>query len=117
MFIGLHVLLAERTSTPELVIAPDEAKQFMGAAQNVMRHYSVETTQKTLDWIAFMGVTAGMYMPRMVAVSVRRKAGAPAPRPRPTGAQGAPAPAPAAQPGPVAIIPDQFGGGFQEAAE
>lgn len=115
MFIGLHVLLAERTGTPELVIAPDEAKQFMGAAQNVMRHYSVETTQKTLDWIAFMGVAAGMYMPRMVAVSVRRRGGAPSPRPRPGAAPG-PAPAPAA-PAPITIQPDPFGGGFQEAAE
>jgi len=74
MFVGLHVLLAERTETPELVISEDEGKEFMAAVQNVMRHYSVETTQKTLDWIALFGTTSGMYVPRIAAIGMRRRA-------------------------------------------
>lgn len=73
MFVGLHALLADRTNVPQIAITEDEGKQFMTAAQNVMRHYSVETTQKTLDWIAFAGVGAGIYMPRLAAIGIERR--------------------------------------------
>lgn len=71
MFVGLHAVLAQRTNTPELAIGMDEGAAFMGAAQNVMRHYSVEATQKTLDWISFAGVAGGMYLTRAVAITNR----------------------------------------------
>lgn len=104
MFVGLHVMLAERTQTPELAITEDEGKAFMEAAQNVMRHYSVETTQKALDWTAFVGVAAGMYMPRIAAVGMRKRTGG---KPR--------AKANAAAPNVTPIVPDMVsGGGFQE---
>ena len=74
MFVGLHVILADKTDTPELAITEDEGKAFMAAAQNVMRHYSVETTQKALDWTAFAGMAAGMYMPRIAAIGMRKRA-------------------------------------------
>lgn len=80
MFVGLHVLLAERTETPEIAISEQEGKDFMQAVQNVMRHYSVETTQKTLDWVALMGCTSGMYVPRIAAISMRKKAFARSPQ-------------------------------------
>lgn len=72
MFVGVHMMLAHKTNTPELIVQPDEAAQFMHAAQNVMRHYSVEATQKTLDWIAFAGVAGGMYLTRGIAIAARR---------------------------------------------
>lgn len=74
MFVGVHLMLAQRTNTPELAIGMDEGEAFMRAAQNVLRHYSVETTQKTLDWIAFAGVAGTMYGTRAVAISNRRAA-------------------------------------------
>lgn len=109
MFVGLHVMLAERTDTPELAIAEDEGKAFMEAAQNVMRHYSVETTQKALDWTAFVGTAAGMYMPRMAAIGMRKRATR-QPRAR------AASPAPVQGGGQVVpIVPDMVSGaGFQE---
>ena len=73
MFVGIHTMLAMQTNTPELAISEDEGKAFMTAAQNVLRHYSVETTQKTLDTIALLGVTVGIYAPRFVAINVRRR--------------------------------------------
>lgn len=73
MFVGMHVLLAHRTNTPELAITEDEGKSFMGAAQNVLRHYSVQSTQKTLDWIAFAGCAMAIYAPRVVAIQVRKR--------------------------------------------
>lgn len=116
MFVGLHALLANNLDTPELAISPDEGKQFMTAVQNVMRHYSVETTQKSLDWIALAGCAAGMYFPRVAAVSIRRKGRqrqAVAAKP-PVPPSGAPAPAGAA----LHIVPDMHGGnGFQEVGE
>lgn len=102
--MGLHLLLADRTQTPEFAITEEEGKAFMDAAQNVMRHYSVETTQKALDWTAFAGVAAGMYMPRIAAVGMRKRAGS---KPR--------AKANAAAPNVTPIVPDMVsGGGFQE---
>lgn len=71
MFIGVHMMMAQRLNTPELAITPDEGIAFMTAAQNVLRHYSVEATQKTLDWIAFAGIGGGMYLTRGVAISQR----------------------------------------------
>lgn len=107
MFVGLHALLAERTDTPEIAITEDEGKQFMAAVQNVMRHYSVETTQKSLDWIALMGTASGMYVPRIAAAGVRRKM---AKRGRPA----RPAPQQPAEGNVATIRPDMNGNvGFQ----
>lgn len=64
-------------NAPELFISEDEGDQFMKRAQAVAKHYSVETTQKTLDWIAFGGCAVGMYAPRVVALMMRRRAGQP----------------------------------------
>lgn len=51
----------------------EEATSFMGAAERVARHYSITTTQKTLDWIAFMGIAAGIYGTRFVAIAARKR--------------------------------------------
>jgi hypothetical protein len=73
MLVGVHAMLAMQTKTPELAITEDEGKAFMRAAQNVARHYSVETTQKTLDWVAFLGVAGSMYGTRFAAVQFRKR--------------------------------------------
>jgi len=65
--------LAEATQTPELVINDDEGKQFLGSAQDVLKHYSVETTQKTIDWIAFIGAFGMIYGTRAIAINQRHK--------------------------------------------
>ncbi len=82
MFVGLHVAIATATRTPEFAINDEEGTAFMKAAQNVMRHYSVETTQKTLDWLAFGGICAQIYAPRIVAIAAKRPETVPQ-RPRP----------------------------------
>jgi hypothetical protein len=73
MFVGLHVLLAERTQTPEIAISDEEGRAMQVAAQNVLRHYSVAASQKTLDWIALWACVGGVYGPRVVAIAVRRQ--------------------------------------------
>lgn len=74
MFVGLHVMLAGATGVEELAITDDEGASFMAAAGKVARHYSVTTTQKTMDWIAFFGVAAAIYAPRVVALSRAKSA-------------------------------------------
>lgn len=74
MFVGIHALAAMQTNTPELAITNEEGSAFLKAAQDVARHYSVETTQKTLDWIAFAGVVVSMYGTRAFAIGARRRA-------------------------------------------
>ena len=73
LLVGIHALLAQVTETPEIAITEDEGKAFTKASQNVMRHYSVQTTQKTLDWIALIGVAASIYGPRLAAVGIRKR--------------------------------------------
>ena len=82
LFVGAHIQLAAATDTPELAITEDEGAEFLKRAQNVLRHYSVETTQKTLDWISFYGVIGMMYGTRGVAIYNRRR-GEREPRQRP----------------------------------
>lgn len=104
MFVGLHVMLGQLT--PELAINEDEGKTFMRAAQNVMRHYSVQTTQKTLDWIALIGVTTALYAPRATAIGIRRRNEN---RPRRSADIIRLHPdAPQTDPQPVSIMPDEF---------
>jgi hypothetical protein len=118
MFVGIHTMLAMQTKTPELMISEQEGKDFMKAAQNVMKHYSVQSTQKTLDWVAFLGVAGGIYGTRIFAVSVRKSAERAAdtaergqvlqwpvtPKPRPTPERAEPAEA-AAAPYVPSVIP------------
>lgn len=73
MFVGIHALLAGLTDTPELELSEDEGKMFMKSAQNVLRHYSVQTTQKSMDIIALIGVTATIYAPRIAGIGFRKR--------------------------------------------
>lgn len=73
LFVGAHVQLAAATNTPELAITDDEGEEFLKRAQNVLRHYSIETTQKTLDWIAFYGSVGMMYGTRAIAIYNRQR--------------------------------------------
>jgi hypothetical protein len=61
------------TGVDELVITEEEGDDFMAAAQKMARHYSVETTQKTLDTVAFAGMAAQVYGTRLVAYFARRR--------------------------------------------
>lgn len=72
MFVGLHVALAVRTNTPELVVEEAEAKALAKSAQNVMRHYDVAPNQVVLDWIAFAGCLGSIYGTRAFAIAARR---------------------------------------------
>lgn len=113
MFVGVHVLLGMRLNAPELIISEEEGEQFMTRAQAVLKHYSIEASQKAIDWMAFAGVTAGIYVPRAAAIYFRMKSGQHAVMPGE--AQGGPEmsrPKPNGHdPHAFEIRPDEFGGG------
>lgn len=112
MLAGTMALLAWRTDTPELQITAEEEKLFLMRVQNVMRHYSVKTTQKAMDVAALAGCTINMAAPRAFAIHQRLKAEREGdgergqvlhfrPRPRP-------APAPAGGDGQAAEAPPPY---------
>ena len=73
MLIGISTMLALRTGIEEIEVGADEMNAWLGAAQKVARHYSVETTQKTLDWVAFVGITGQVFGTRALAVSIKAR--------------------------------------------
>jgi hypothetical protein len=73
LFVGIHVIAAGATNVPELAIDMKEGDDFMKAAQNVMRHYSVESSQKTIDWLAFGGTCCMIYGTRFGAYMLRKR--------------------------------------------
>ena len=66
-------MFAMQARAPEFELGEDEAKYFLRSAQNVLRHYSVETTQKTIDIVTLCGVSMQVFGTRVVAYSVRRR--------------------------------------------
>jgi hypothetical protein len=75
MLIGISTMLALQAGIEEIEVGPDEMNAWLGAAQKVARHYSVETTQKTLDWIAFVGISGQVFGTRALAVAVKTRRG------------------------------------------
>lgn len=74
VFVGAHVIIAERYEVPELVMDMSEGQQLADAVQNVLRHYSIETTQKAIDWAALIGTSCMIYGSRFGAYMLRRAA-------------------------------------------
>lgn len=46
----------------------------MKACANVARHYSAQTTQRTMDWAALIGAVGTVYGPRALIVMQQRRA-------------------------------------------
>lgn len=112
MFVGVHALAAQLLTVPELEITESEGKAFTDAAKNVMRHYSVTTTQKTIDWIALIGTAGGIYGTRIAAYNIRKRNEAnQRQRPPLNVVHMTPPTPPAPQPAPAPIPPKPNGGG------
>lgn len=74
LLFSVHMMLAGLTRTPELVLAPEEAKTMAEAMGKVSRHYDVTVGAKAMDW-ANMAMVAGMvYGSRLVAMRQRGRA-------------------------------------------
>jgi hypothetical protein len=73
IWAGVHLQLARIADTPELAMSEAEARQFLVAWQNYLRHHSVAATQRTIDLMTAVGITAFIYAPRVVAVMPSRR--------------------------------------------
>jgi hypothetical protein len=71
---GLHLQMARITDCPALAMSEGEARQFLQAWQNYLRHLSIAASQKTIDLITACSVTIFLYVPRVVALRERRHA-------------------------------------------
>jgi hypothetical protein len=69
----MHVQLARLADCPEIAMTEADAKTLMVSAQNVLRHYSIQATQKAVDIMTFASVATFMYAPRAVAFKRRRQ--------------------------------------------
>lgn len=74
ILVGLTETIAQWRDVPEIGIDPAEATELMRATQNVLRHYSVETTQKGADFIALFGVFSMIVGTRIGAYNIRTRA-------------------------------------------
>jgi len=71
--VAVHVTAARFLDCPELAIEPREADALLHATGNVLRHYNIETTQKTMDFIALGTCIATTYGFRAMAIQHRLK--------------------------------------------
>lgn len=70
------MILAGVFKAPGLILEENEARQLAQATADVSRHYNVQATQKTLDWINFVTAATLIYGTRIMAASKRKKAAA-----------------------------------------
>jgi hypothetical protein len=62
------------TGVREFALDPDESAQFADAAKEVMRHYPIGLSEKTLAWINLAIVGGGIYGTRFMAYNLRKSA-------------------------------------------
>jgi len=77
---------------PEIAIGEPNAKAWLTALQNVLRHYPLHTSQKAADWGAFVIVSGMIYVP--IVVAIRQRLNGPGPGPRYAPAPVTPPPSP-----------------------
>jgi hypothetical protein len=77
----MHLQLARLADAPELAISESDGKAFLTAVQNVMRHYPVTASQKTIDWAALVFAASFIYLPRAAAMKARKSRPPPPPEP------------------------------------
>lgn len=71
MLLGMG---AQVTGIPEIACTEDDAKGLAQAWQNVARHYAMESTQKSFDWLMAGMMTSGFIGIRYFAYKDRRAA-------------------------------------------
>jgi hypothetical protein len=75
IWAGVHLQLARLADCPAIAMTEGEAKGFLIAWQNYLRHYSIAATQRTVDLVTACGVTLFLYVPRGMALAERRRHG------------------------------------------
>lgn len=72
---SIHLGLSILTSSPELVLSPDETTSMAKAISDVARHYpAFQASEKVTDWGNLIMCAAFAYGPRIIAVSNNKRA-------------------------------------------
>jgi hypothetical protein len=66
-------MMASLLQTPELMIAPDEAKMLADGVNNVARHYDIIADEKTAAWVNLAMVCGAVYGPRVFVLWTKKK--------------------------------------------
>ena len=69
----MHSTLAAIARAPELELNEAEAEKIAKASVSVAKLYNVETTEKATAWANLIGVVGAAYVPRFIALNMRRK--------------------------------------------
>jgi hypothetical protein len=73
LFAGMTAALSANRDIPELEVSQEESEDLAAKAQAVLRHYSVESTQKGVDIITLLGCVGGIVSTRVAAYTLRLK--------------------------------------------
>lgn len=73
ILLSIHAMLAGMLKTPELELDPSEAKLLGDAAENVMKHYDVTASAKTIAWVNLAMICGQVYGPRIFAMQMRKR--------------------------------------------
>jgi len=73
ILLTVHSTLAAIARAPELELNEAEAEKIAKASVSVAKLYNVETTEKATAWANLIGVVGAAYVPRFIALNMRRK--------------------------------------------
>lgn len=68
-----HKMLAAGSGLPELELSQAESDALATSAQNVMKHYNIKTSQKTVDWANLLMTMGVVYGGRISQINERSK--------------------------------------------
>jgi hypothetical protein len=72
VILAAHSVLATLTTVRELELTEEEARKLADASKEVLRHYPLGLSDKTLAWVNLSLVGANVYGPRAMAWGIRR---------------------------------------------
>lgn len=73
ILLSSHLIMATMMKAPNLALDQKEARALAEATVNVTRHYNVQATQKTIDWVNFATTAFMIYGTRAIAYGAERK--------------------------------------------
>lgn len=71
---GIHELAALYTGLPVLQLTEDESKKLAVAARDVMQYYNFMPDPKVMAWVELLGVSAVIYIPRILLIKAEHDA-------------------------------------------
>lgn len=74
MFVVVHATLAALVNVRELELSEDEARKLSDASKEVLKHYPLGVSDKTIAWVNLAVIAGGVYGTRIMAYNVRRGA-------------------------------------------